>query len=521
MKINGILILVTIIIFVILSAISIFLLISYFAKAKKNREWYGFTCFDIDIENKRIRINNDIKLLNYFPPNIKSNVISTGTWFSMSEFSNIFNSETNKLLNDFYKSNTKPDFTFDLSLTQEHSNTNYRFLIERKEDQGIIGTLFWNDYSSKQEFAFANIFHSEDIPTLFQNKESSIIYLNIKNKYSFKEKYIINEIKNLIPPKLVGITNLWIKRNKFYISVNDNQSVKISKINKYIMNLFDKLQILKKYFNASYILETELFNSIDKHRLNLLTNYLIVKYLNDLQPSKIGLNILLSPEYVKFCADYNEAMTLINSGKYSIKHYDILDVKHNKNVNKVIFPVFEDPKKEEFYKKDYNNLDIFEYMFLSFLMKAERFDLNNSILIIDDYVMNLLNINYLKKIHNQFKNISFLMKINNDTNFKYLENTINVLINSNIKIGFQINKISSYLIDFINRIKINFLYIQNDTASTFTNNIKTTLNASLISGYDFTAPLKIIFENIDLEILRSINLKNNNNLYLAKNKDLI
>ncbi|SFW06448.1 Uncharacterised protein [Chlamydia abortus] len=38
MKINGILILVTIIIFVILSAISIFLLISYFAKAKKNRE---------------------------------------------------------------------------------------------------------------------------------------------------------------------------------------------------------------------------------------------------------------------------------------------------------------------------------------------------------------------------------------------------------------------------------------------------------------------------------------------------
>jgi hypothetical protein len=287
------------------------------------------------------------------------------------------------------------------------------------------------------------------------------------------------------------------------------------------MKLFDNLQILKKYFNASYILETELFNSIDKHRLNLLTNYLIVKYLNDLQPSKIGLNMLLSPEYVKFCADYNEAMTLINSGKYSIKHYDILDVKHNKNVNKVIFPVFEDPKKEEFYKKDYNNLDIFEYMFLSFLMKAERFDLNNSILIIDDYVMNLLNINYLKKIHNQFKNISFLIKINNDTNFKYLENTINVLINSNIKIGFQINKISSYLIDFINRIKINFLYIQNDTASTFTNNIKTTLNASLISGYDFTAPLKIIFENIDLEILRSINLKNNNNLYLAKNKDLI
>ena len=272
MKINGILILVTIIIFVILSAISIFLLISYFAKAKKNREWYGFTCFDIDIENKRIRINNDIKLLNYFPPNIKSNVISTGTWFSMSEFSNIFNSETNKLLNDFYKSNTKPDFTFDLSLTQEHSNTNYRFLIERKEDQGIIGTLFWNDYSSKQEFAFANIFHSEDIPTLFQNKESSIIYLNIKNKYSFKEKYIINEIKNLIPPKLVGITNLWIKRNKFYISVNDNQSIKISKINKCIMKLFDNLQILKKYFNASYILETELFNSIDKHRLNLLFN---------------------------------------------------------------------------------------------------------------------------------------------------------------------------------------------------------------------------------------------------------
>jgi hypothetical protein len=38
MKINGILILVTIIIFVILATISIFLLISYFAKAKKNRE---------------------------------------------------------------------------------------------------------------------------------------------------------------------------------------------------------------------------------------------------------------------------------------------------------------------------------------------------------------------------------------------------------------------------------------------------------------------------------------------------
>lgn len=76
----------------------VFYSIKSYYQIKKNSIRNGFLLFEVDVDLKRVRINNDIEILNYIPEFIIDLQIKNGEWFDINLFLNFFDKDTKKFL---------------------------------------------------------------------------------------------------------------------------------------------------------------------------------------------------------------------------------------------------------------------------------------------------------------------------------------------------------------------------------------------------------------------------------------
>lgn len=82
--------------------LTVFFIVFYSIKSyyqiKKNSIRNGFLLFEVDADLKRVRINNDIEILNYIPEFIIDLQVKNGEWFDINLFLNFFDKDTKKFL---------------------------------------------------------------------------------------------------------------------------------------------------------------------------------------------------------------------------------------------------------------------------------------------------------------------------------------------------------------------------------------------------------------------------------------
>ena len=131
----------------LITGILIFIIISLFKVYFKKTKYYfsGFVIFNIDTKNQRVRINNDIQPLTYFPPFLYKNTITNGEWFQINIFTSIFDEKTRKILNNVFINdlNNESVLYFDLFLKNSDGHK-YKLILEKNKNDYFVATVYWN-----------------------------------------------------------------------------------------------------------------------------------------------------------------------------------------------------------------------------------------------------------------------------------------------------------------------------------------------------------------------------------------
>lgn len=495
----------------LITGILIFIIISLFKVYFKKTKYYfsGFVIFNIDTKNQRVRINNDIQPLTYFPPFLYKNTITNGEWFQINIFTSIFDEKTRKILNNVFINdlNNESVLYFDLFLKNSDGHK-YKLILEKNKNDYFVATVYWNkkdyDYIDKN-IVFKNINTKNDVLP-FLNKNATSIVINIKKTYIYKQDYLINELSKLISYKRYKKFNLSISNSKIFIWYeNDkNNSKENNKCLKYQEILLKNISILKQYFDLFIIADSSFLDSLTLGNINLYFYYLINVFKNNkyLLKNKI-LNTTFfqtNKSFNKFEQIYSEAILLANNEEYNLLKTTINDLNKNIITKKtIISPRFSNINKENQFKKILGNTDIFDYLWLTFFKSIRNHLANNSIILINDYIFNLLSDSYLITISKEYQNLNFIINITNYDNLKFIKNKLEYLISKDCEFGLKINNLNIEEIMMITK-EINIKYILiNELICKNLNNLKNYLYISTFLEKIKDKNINIIFESLDVE----------------------
>ena len=124
---------------------------------------------------------------------------------------------------------------------------------------------------------------------------------------------------------------------------------------------------------------------------------------------------------------------------------------------------------------------------------------NNSIILINDYIFNLLSDSYLITISKEYQNLNFIINITNYDNLKFIKNKLEYLISKDCEFGLKINNLNIEEIMMITK-EINIKYILiNELICKNLNNLKNYLYISTFLEKIKDKNINIIFESLDVE----------------------
>lgn len=516
-----------IVIFYVMGIISylIFSLINFYFKKRKSY-FSGFVIFNIDTKKQRVRLNNDIKPLSYLPFFLKKSSILNGEWFNMNSFISIFDDKTKKALgNVFFKNqNIESRLFFNLQLKNDDDNK-YKLILEQNETDLFQATIYWlkNEYDYiEPEIVFDKI-NSRNDELSFINHSSSII-LNIKKQCLYNKDYILQEIVKRIEQKWHKKLNLLIYNSTFFISFSsdDKDNKEINKYFKYINTLSERLNCLRKYLNLNIVSDSSFIKKLDTQNFNLYLNFLIINNKNIKEILKSQLltfeNINQCKPFEKFSETYLEAIALINKQAFLLEKIKINNVHTNELSKKNLLNLkFSNLNKENKYRKNLINTDAFDYLWLMFFKNIKHYNVNNSIIYINDYLLNFLNINYLSVLNKEFQNLTFVININNFDNLNYIKEKMIELSNVKCNLGIKINSIEiEKVMDFNKEINLQYIII-NKLICMNLSNLKNYLFISTFLDKIKTENMHIIFEYLDVENYKKLINNKIDKIYYTSN----
>ncbi|MDD1365944.1 hypothetical protein PT304_00355 [Metamycoplasma hyosynoviae] len=460
----------------------------------------GFLLFNIDLINRRVRINNDIDVLRFLPNYLKNLKIVNGMWFSMELFISIFSSDTQKLLIDAFNPNTSKTSEFKLNISMDSfgiREKKYNLILERYDLNYFYGTLSWNEIEDYEPF----VAEYQTSNFVINNDAEKCLFLKLNSEHSFEKKEIIKNLKNIIPKVLFQKVFLWTKGDNLYIFYNENEG--IENINSIFFNLLQALRKFNKYFDLVVLFSNDVLQDVNEFNFNILCNF--CRYKNSLKSEnqfnyiEINKQFLDQQEYKFFLKKYNDAIATVNNGEYVLNKQTTMSFDEDIK-NTILSLNFSDAWKKKYYRENFSRTDIYEYLFLHFLQNFKKFNFNDSLLLIEDYTFNYLNINYLKKIQDWENNeeISYIVNITNNLNLENLWRKINSLSDNSYRIGIKINKIDENVFFFLTKTNIKYLVISSSISSDL-NNEKNVLYISALLNFQKSRQTKIIFENFNKE----------------------
>ena len=120
-------------------------------------------------------------------------------------------------------------------------------------------------------------------------------------------------------------------------------------------------------------------------------------------------------------------------------------------------------------------------------------------ILINDYIFNLLSDSYLITISKEYQNLNFIINITNYDNLKFIKNKLEYLISKDCEFGLKINNLNIEEIMMITK-EINIKYILiNELICKNLNNLKNYLYISTFLEKIKDKNINIIFESLDVE----------------------
>ena len=203
--------------------LTVFFIVFYSIKSyyqiKKNSIRNGFLLFEVDVDLKRVRINNDIEILNYIPEFIIDLQVKNGEWFDINLFLNFFDKDTKKILVETINSKDKEISKTLLNVMLEGSNNDvtYNLSLENKNSNMFLITLSWEDIFSFSINKRIQYIETQKSFELIKDK-NFVIYLHLKLSKIFKIKYLVNEIASILVKKKINTRIIIVNKNEnFFI----------------------------------------------------------------------------------------------------------------------------------------------------------------------------------------------------------------------------------------------------------------------------------------------------------------
>ncbi|WP_412031679.1 MHO_4530 family protein [Metamycoplasma buccale] len=493
-----------------LIVISLFSYFLYLTFIKRKIESSGQVIFEIDMANKRIRINNNIKMISLtFPEFLIRSPMADGSWQNLENFNNFFSKDSVILLKDALEANYNNSLSFNLSLklaNQYKKRLALNLLIENSESTTLIATLDWKEITYFYKNKFKRI--SQNKNYLFEHLKINATLLSIDIKYLENIDYIVEEIAKLIPTnkckKIVVIQD----DNNIYLCLEDYAKLENYK-KKFQETILDNINKLFRCVNFAVILNENIFEDLNLEKLNTIINYIQYKMTTEkkLNFESIDKTIYENPDFIKFSQQYKKFCTLIEENKLTIMTKEVKTINGSHSTNfKLIKPAFIERNDQIYYEKNMLHSDVAFDLGFQFYKNTTKYDLQNSLLVLSDFFFSKLNDNYIKNISLNSPTLTQIVKINNPNNLYNLQRKFNSLNNRDVKLGIKVIILNDELINFIKKTNLTYIVIDKILSNKL-NNFKIMLYINIIIEIAKQNNASIIFEGLDYTSYRNV-LKN-------------
>ena len=510
--------------------LTVFFIVFYSIKSyyqiKKNSIRNGFLLFEVDADLKRVRINNDIEILNYIPEFIIDLQVKNGEWFDINLFLNFFDKDTKKILVETINSKDKEISKTLLNVMLEGSNNDvtYNLSLENKNSNMFLITLSWEDIFSFSINKRIQYIETQKSFELIKDK-NFVIYLHLKLSKIFKIKYLVNEIASILVKKKINTRIIIVNKNENFFIYFENEAI-FNTLDIEIQALFGyitDLKILNSYFDICVLIDKAVISEFDNNRFFLLVAYLLFKNSNEegkkLNYVLINKDALSLNAFESFENKYLNVISLINNGNYLVKNAPLHDFSSSQTSLKITMLIFSEEYLSE-YENLLNNTDLQRYLWLVFFKDIDKYKLTNSILMIEDFIFPSLNAKYLYHVFKKNKHLQICIKINNSENYEHLISKLNALNEASYSAGIRINEIEENLLFFLSKTNIQFIIINKEISKNL-NVAKNIVSINMLMSYANDKGIILIFEELNIENYKKlITTKNNEKiLYLnAQNK---
>ncbi|WP_145960827.1 MHO_4530 family protein [[Mycoplasma] phocae] len=412
----------------------------------------GYISLTVDLKKSRIKINNDTAIKNADPWFFKKTNLSSGQWIKLSDFLNCLPKEIKEKIEGLIQAKKTEKIHFsivDNKISQIESFI--KLQINNFENDTANCFLEWKNFSVKDEKVFQEI--ADDTEYLFnsKNKYYAVAFiLNVDNisrvenfMNLFKKICAFNEIFNIKP--ILQWNKLFFVFPSEIFSPNDAR-ISIDQI----------VAIAKQYvkcYSHIVILNNQILNNINNEKLEMLFDYIKIKYMDEKQIKLIEINNELWEEE-EFKSFENEYKNLENS----INDLSLIDSEE------IWFKTFSNKKivskklsfRNKFLKLNNNNLnttktlDIYKNFILNFYSGIDKYKSNNTLVFVEDFILSYIGADKIIATSEKWKNLIQIVEFGNLNSSTKLKIALEKkLKNERVNLTLKINKINEPIINLI------------------------------------------------------------------------
>ncbi|MBN0970480.1 MHO_4530 family protein [Mycoplasma phocoeninasale] len=473
----------------------------------------GYMSLSVDLKKSRIKINNDSEVRNVDPWFFRKTALSSGKWVKLSDFLNCLPSEIKEQIENLLQAKKAEKIRFsiiDNKMLQIQSFI--KFQVNNFESDLANCFIEWKNFSVKDEKVFKEIEESNEYLFDEKNKYFALAFiLNVSNISTvenfinlFKKQCAVKEIFNIKPI---------LKWNKlFFIFPFEDFSPVEAKAA--IEQIVTAAKTYVKCYSRMVTFNNQLLNNISEEKFNILFDYIKIRYAGEKQGKLIEISNkwLEENDFIDFEKQYKIIEDDIKESKI-ITNEEILF----KNFSNKKFATRKLTFKNRFLELNHatndsiKNLDIYKDLIFNFYDNVEKYKLNNSLVFIEDFILNSVGPEKIIFADAKCKNLIQIIEFGNLNSINNLKIMLEKkLKGERINLAIKINKISEPIVNLISPW-IKFIWIGENITSRLSDPATLLLLNSLFKKA-MQHDIKVVLEKLNYKFYKKVLYKYKQNI---------